>query len=224
MKIDAASEVRKLWIEGSAGKLEATLRVARSARAAALVAHPHPLHGGTLDNPVVFHADRELHRAGLTTMRFNFRGVGESEGSHDEGRGETDDVSAAMAWLRGICPGRPLLSVGFSFGSLCSIRNAVGDPSVHGVIAIGLPVLKYPFEELARLQRPFAVVQADDDEFGRPSDIEPYLERIQPKGQLHVIENTTHLFPGRAPDAGVAVVKAAESMLQGHAAMEKTPR
>ena len=81
------SDVQKHWIKGPVGRLEAALRVASPARAAALVVHPHPLYGGTLHNPVVYHSDRELNRAGLTTLRVNLRGAGDSEGAHDEGRG-----------------------------------------------------------------------------------------------------------------------------------------
>ena len=139
------SEVRKLWIPGPEGRLEASLRVACPARAAAVVAHPHPLHGGTLHNPVVFHTERELHRAGLTTLRFNFRGVGSSEGTFDEGRGETQDVGAAASWLRGVALGTPLLLVGYSFGSVCSIAHAARDRNVRGIVAIGMPVRLYEF-------------------------------------------------------------------------------
>ncbi len=209
----ARGDVRNLSIPGPAGRLEAALRVASPARALAVVAHPHPLHGGTLHNPVIFHADRELSRAGLTTLRFNFRGVGESEGEHDDGRGEVEDVAAAVTWLRGITRGIPLLMVGFSFGSLCGIRLAVNEPGIAAVIAIGLPVLKYPLDEIAELNRPLAVVQARDDEFGTPDDVEPVIARNNPPGSLSVIEGTTHLFPKRAPEAGLAVAQAARAIL-----------
>jgi alpha/beta superfamily hydrolase len=178
-----------------------------------VVAHPHPLHGGTLHNPVVFHADRALHRAGFTTLRFNFRGVGASDGTHDAGRGEIEDVGAAVAWLRGVSIGLPLFVVGFSFGSLCGIRYAVGDAGVVAVIAIGLPVSRDAIPELAQLNRPLAVVQASDDELGSPAAVRALVERADPPGAVHVVAGTTHLFPGRAPDAGAAVVAAALALL-----------
>lgn len=131
------SEPRKLWIEGPAGPLEAVLRASCPPRAGAVLAHPHPLHGGTLGNSVIFHADRELNRAGLTTLRFNFRGVGASAGAHDAGRGEVDDLAAAASWLAGLTPRQPLLVVGYSFGAWCAIRHAARSSSVAGVIAIG---------------------------------------------------------------------------------------
>lgn len=207
------AEVRKLWIEGPEGRLEAALRVASDARALAVVGHPHPLHGGTMHNPVIFHSDRELHRAGMTTLRFNFRGVGSSEGAHDEGNGEVGDVAAAVAWLRGLGPELPLLYVGFSFGSWCGIRHAVDDATVAGVVAIGLPVDKYAFDELARLGRPFAVVQAESDEFGTPGRVREATAGLDPAAEVHEVPGTTHLFPGRARDAAAAVVRAATEML-----------
>ena len=209
-----SSHVRKLWIEGPAGRLEAALRLACPARAVAVVAHPHPLHGGTLHNPVVFHTERELHHLGITTLRFNFRGVGTSDGEHDEGRGETEDIGAAVSWLRALAPDAPLLLVGYSFGSWCSIRHAVEEPAVAGVLAVGLPVRKYPFDEIDRLARPLAVVQGTEDEFGSPDEVRALLERASPKGVLHLIDGAEHLFPSRAPDAAAAVSLAARTMLK----------
>jgi len=209
-----SSHVRKLWIEGPAGRLEAALRLATPSRAIAVVAHPHPLHGGTLHNPVVFHSDRELHRLGLTTLRFNFRGVGTSEGAHDEGRGEVEDIGAAVSWLRGLVPKVPLLLVGYSFGSWCSVRHALTEPDVAALIAIGLPVRNYPFDEIERLARPLSVIQGTHDEFGSPDEVRALLDRAEPRGVLHTIDGAEHLFPSQAPDAATAVAAAASSHLE----------
>ncbi|MDH3785992.1 MAG: alpha/beta hydrolase, partial [Acidobacteriota bacterium] len=171
------------------------------------------LHGGTLHNPVIFHSDRELHRVGMTTLRFNSRGTGESEGTHDDGRGEIEDIAAAVAWLRGLAPGVPMLLVGFSFGAVCSIGYAIRDANIRGVIALGLPVDKYPFDELPLLKRPLFVVQAENDEFGTPDRVRQRTEGMQPAATIRVIENTTHLFPERARDAASAVVDSAETLL-----------
>ena len=162
------AEVRKLWIPGPEGRMEAALRVAAEPCATAVVAHPHPLHGGTLHNPVVFHSERRLHELGMTTLRFNFRGVGDSAGTHDGGRGEVEDLAAAASWIRGLCPERPLILVGYSFGSVCAVKLAVREHTIRAVVGIGLPTRTYEFEEIARLGRPMAVVQASADEFGSP--------------------------------------------------------
>jgi alpha/beta superfamily hydrolase len=209
-----SSHVRKLWIEGPAGRLEAALRLACPSRAVAVVAHPHPLHGGTLHNPVVFHADRELHRLGVTTLRINFRGVEGSEGTHDEGLGEVADIAAASTWVRALARDVPLLLVGYSFGSVCSIRHAASDPAVSGVIAIGLPVRRYPIDELEQLDRPLAVVQGTEDEFGSIEEVRTAIDLASPKGELHTIEGADHLFPSQAPEVGAAVVSAARAMLE----------
>jgi alpha/beta superfamily hydrolase len=210
----AMGEVRRLWIEGRAGKLEAALRATSRARAAAVLAHPHPLHGGSLHHPVLFHADRALNRAGLLTLRFNFRGVGASEGEHDEGRGEVEDVAAAARWIAGLERELPLLLVGFSFGSWCALRHAVHDETVDGVIAIGLPISIRPTDDLlAALGRPLAIVQAEHDEFGSPAALRERIRGLDPPAELHVVTGTTHLFPGRAPDAATAIAAAAERIL-----------
>jgi alpha/beta superfamily hydrolase len=202
-----------LWIDGPAGKLEASLRTADPPRAAVVLAHPHPLYGGTLHNPVVFHADRELNRSGLTTLRFNFRGVEGSDGFHDEGRGEIGDVAAAAAWVGALVPGKPLILVGYSFGARCVIAHAIADRSVAGVVAIGLPVRIFSFDDLPSLGRPLAVVQGTADEFGPIEEVEAMLSQTSPKGRLYVVPGASHLFPGQAGEAAKLVVDAAAGIL-----------
>jgi hypothetical protein len=208
-------EPRKFWFEGPAGKLEAILRVTEKPTGGALVAHPHPLHEGTMDNAVVFHAERELHRLGLTTMRFNFRGVGGSEGEHDEGRGEVDDVTNGLSWLRGLLPECRLLAVGYSFGSWCAIRAAANDSNVIGMIAIGLPVRMYDFEEaVATLQKPLVVIQGSEDEFGSPDEVRGLLRAGDPAGSIVTVNGAPHLFPGQAREVAAAVAAAARGILR----------
>jgi hypothetical protein len=205
---------RAVFIEGPAGKLEAALRVAPQPRGAVVLAHPHPLYGGTLHNPVIFHADRGLNRAGLTTLRFNFRGVEKSEGAHDEGRGEVGDVAAAAAWLRAEAPGVPLILVGYSFGARCVILHAMDDPGVAGVVAIGLPLRIWRFDGLASLRCPLAVVQGTEDEYGSIDEVEAALSRLVPRGRLYEVAGASHLFPGRVPQAAALVVDAALGILE----------
>ena len=206
-------DVRKLQIDGPAGTLEAALRVSENPPGAVVLAHPHPLYGGTLNNPVVFHADRELNRAGLTTLRFNFRGVEGSDGFHDDGRGEIGDVAAAAAWLQALVPGKPLILVGYSFGSRCAIAHAIADKSVAGVVAIGLPPRIWPFDDLPSLRRPLAVVQGTEDEFGPIDEVEALIAAASPPGRLYAVPGASHLFPGRAQEAGLRVVDAVKEML-----------
>jgi len=207
------SDVRKLFLEGPAGKLEAALRTADAPRGAVVLAHPHPLYGGTLHNPVIFHSDRELNRAGFATLRFNFRGVGESEGTHDDGEGEVGDVAAAVQWIRAHAPGTPLVLVGYSFGSRCAVSYALTDPGVAAVVAIGFPIRIWRFDGIEKLGRPFAAVQGTNDEFGRIDEVKAVLEAMSPPGVLYEIEGATHMFPGRAPEAASQVVRAVEAAL-----------
>ena len=208
------ANAQTVWIEGPVGKLEAALRTATSPRAAVVLAHPHPLYGGTLHNPVIFHADRELNRAGLTTLRFNFRGVEGSDGFHDEGRGEIGDVAAAAGWVAALAPSVPLILVGYSFGSRCAIAHATADRSVAGVVAIGLPVRIWAFEDLALLGRPLSVVHGTKDEFGSITEVKAVIERAVPAGRIYEVDGASHLFPGRTKEAATRVVEAVEDMLQ----------
>ena len=106
---------------------------------AAVVCHPHPLYGGTMHNKVVFRVARALHGLGLPVLRFNFRGTGMSAGEHDFGRGEADDVRAALDYLAEQFPGRPLLLAGFSFGAWVGLRVGCGDARVAELVGLGLP-------------------------------------------------------------------------------------
>ena len=208
------SDATTVWIPGPVGKLEGALRTSESPRAAVVLAHPHPLYGGTLHNPVVFHADRELNRSGLTTLRFNFRGVEGSDGFHDEGRGEIGDVAAAAAWVGALAPGKPLILVGYSFGARCAIAQAIADKTIAGVVAIGLPVRLFAFDDLRALGRPLAIVQGTLDEFGPIEEVETVISRASPEGRLYVVPGASHLFPGRAPEAARLVVEAVDSIVR----------
>ena len=207
-------DTRKLWIEGPAGKLEAALRTAEAPRAAVVITHPHPLYGGTLHNPVVFHVDRELNRLGLTTLRFNFRGVEGSDGFHDDGRGEIGDVAAASGWVSGLVGAKPLILVGYSFGARCVVAHAITDRKIAGVVAIGLPVRIWPFDDLHSLGRPLGVVQGTNDEFGSIEEVEAVIARASPPGRLYEIDGASHMFPGRASEAAGRVVEAVDGILQ----------
>lgn len=168
-----------------------------------------------MHNPVVFHAERELFRSGFTTLRFNFRGVGDSQGEYDECRGEVEDLAAAASWLRGVALGLPLFLVGYSFGSVCSIRLAVNDDTVKAVIGIGLPARIFELDDVKRLGRPLTIVQGSEDEFASPDEVRELLSQARPEGRLIEIPGASHLFPDRAREAAAAVVEAADRILPG---------
>jgi alpha/beta superfamily hydrolase len=203
----------EFWIDGPAGRLEAILQAADAARAAAVIAHPHPPQGGTMHNPVIFHSARELQRQGFTILRFNFRGVEGSEGEFDDGRGELDDLAAAVAWMREEAPFLPLILVGYSFGAWCAAELVDLDDGIDGMVAIGLPTIYHRFEELERFGRPLAVVQGSEDELGPIGDVEALLSRCNPPGKIYRVEGCGHLFPGRAAEAGLLVAEACSGIL-----------
>jgi hypothetical protein len=202
-------------LRGPAGRLEALLNTGRDdAPYSALVCHPHPAGGGTMHNKVVYHAMKALSAVGVPVLRFNFRGVGLSEGEHDHGRGEQDDVRAALDWLTARFA-RPILFAGFSFGSVVGLSACCGDPRVAGLIGLGLPVRAagrdYSFGFLERCTQPKLFLSGDRDEFS-PTDAldEIWLKAAEPKRTL-LIGGADHFFQGTAdsPGAKLAPMQAA---------------
>ena len=107
---------------------------------AVVLCHPHPVHGGTMNNRVIFRAGKAANGAGLLALRFNFRGVGASTGTYDHGKGEQEDVAAAIEWLRREAPGLPLVLIGFSFGAWVGLQVAYRDPEIAAMVGLGLPM------------------------------------------------------------------------------------
>lgn len=185
-----------MTVAGPAGALEGMLRVPPVPSGAAVFAHPHPLHGGTMHTKVVHRAARLLaSRFSLVSLRFNFRGVGSSDGTHDDGRGEVDDLVAAGRYVRQRQPGGPLVVGGFSFGSLCAIGAAPRlSPSV--VLLAGIPLLRWDrsgAESLSGLR--VAWVQGGDDEYGGEDLAAATARRFG--WELAVVEGADHFFTGR---------------------------
>jgi alpha/beta superfamily hydrolase len=157
-------------LRGPAGRLEALLNAgAPDAPYAALVCHPHPLGGGTMHNKVVYHAMKAFQSLGLPVLRFNFRGTELSEGEHDFGEGEQDDVRAALDWLQREFD-LPILFAGFSFGSYVGLRACCGDPRVIGLVALGIPThaegRDYDYDFLHECPQPKLFVSGTRDQYG----------------------------------------------------------
>ncbi|HET7292918.1 MAG TPA: alpha/beta fold hydrolase [Vicinamibacteria bacterium] len=184
------------FIEGPTGRLEALLiRPERPPLAAAVVCHAHPLHGGMMHFKVVFRAAKALQRHAVAALRFNFRGVGLSAGSHDEGRGEQQDVRAAIDEMARRFPGLPLLAGGFSFGSVMALAAAAQDARVRAAFALGYPIARAGDDShLGSLRVPRLFVQGERDEFGPREAIERLVARLPEPKQLHVIPESDHFF------------------------------
>jgi alpha/beta superfamily hydrolase len=189
-----------LFIPVSHGRLEAILKEPRErhGRGVALVLHPHPLGGGTMHNKVVFRAASALNDAGLTTLRINFRGVGGSTGTHDEGRGEIEDVRAALDYLTENYGSAPVTLAGFSFGARVGMEVGIADERVCDLISIGTPVDKYDFTFLKTCRKPILFVHGDRDEFGSPAKVRALAASLpaEAKPRVEVIENADHFFEG----------------------------
>ncbi len=192
-----------LFIPGPVGRLEAKLWSPPSGEAplaAAVVCHPHPLFGGTMDNNVVFRVARGLQHAGLAVLRFNFRGAGASEGVHDGNGGEEGDVRAALDYLEREFPGLPLWAAGFSFGSRTVASLARTEPRIARVALIALPSKAFDCTFVREVRQPTFILLAEHDEFGTPRDFD---ERIGPLGnnfERDVIEGVEHFFRGQTPE------------------------
>lgn len=184
----------------SHGWLEAVIKEPDEApRGAAVVCHPHPLFGGTMHAKALYRAAEGLNDAGLVALRFNFRGVGISTGSHDEGHGEKDDLRAALDWLEARYPTLPLVVGGFSFGSMVGLSVGVDDPRVVALLGLGLPVKKgeYEYSFLAGVDKLVLVVQGEDDEFGSGAAAAEVLGPMGPNVTLVRISGADHYFVNR---------------------------
>jgi alpha/beta superfamily hydrolase len=194
--------IRSLFLEGPAGRLEALLNAGTpGATHAALVCHPHPLFGGTLHNKVVFHAMKALNSFGFPVLRFNFRGTGLSEGEHDYGRGETDDVRVALGWLEHEYT-LPIIFAGFSFGAAVGLRTACPDARVQALIGLGIPVApiddrNYDFTFLQSCAKPKLFVSGTRDQFGPKAKLEGVVGALPDPKKLVLIEAADHFFEGR---------------------------
>ena len=201
--------------EGPAGRLEAILMHAEGPPVAAgVVCHAHPLHGGMMHFKVVFRAAKALQENGVAALRFNFRGVGRSEGVHDEGRGEQDDVRAALAEVQRRFPALPLVLGGFSFGSSMALRVGVRDPRTRALFALGFPVsMVSDVSFLEDCRKPRLFVQGANDAFGNARQISDLVSRLPEPKSLVVVPDSDHFFAGHLED----LQRAVGSWIAGHA-------
>ena len=180
------------------GQLEAILKEPQGARrGVAIVCHPHPLGGGTMHNKVVFRAAAGLIDAGLTTLRFNFRGVGASTGEHSEIVGGMEDVRAAIDYMSVEYPNEDLTLAGFSFGSRTGMAIGMHDNRVKSLISIGTPVDKYgDYQLLAGLTKPILFVHGDQDEFGSVDELKKLVDEVSKTAEteLVIFKSCGHFF------------------------------
>ena len=202
MNAPSSSTIRSFFLDGPAGRLEALLNAgAANATHAAVVCHPHPSFGGTLHNKVVFHTMKALNSFGFPVLRFNFRSAGLSQGEHDHGQGEVDDVRAALDWLDKEFR-LPMIFAGFSFGAAVGLQAACPDTRVKAMIAVGTPVAaidnrSYDFKFLQSCTKPKLFVSGARDQFGPRAELERLATLVSEPRKLVLIEGADHFFEGR---------------------------
>ncbi len=199
--------IESLFIPGPAGRLEALLEepADRDPIAAALVCHPHPQHGGTMHNKVVYRMARGLRSSGAAVLRFNYRGVNLSEGSYDNGIGEIEDARAALGLLRERYPALPFLLAGFSFGSRIVQKLGCPEPGTRRVIAVGFPVRHLDGGRYTSCPVPRVFIQSPNDEFGPRADFQPFFDTLHGDNQLIWVDSNDHFFGGALDEFEAAV-------------------
>ena len=173
----------------------------------AVVCHPHPLMGGTMDNAIVVAVCRRLAARGWIALRFDFRGAGRSAGSFDEGRGEMDDVAGALDFLAGQAEVDPhkLAIAGYSFGAAVALRHSVRDPRPRWLIGIALVQSHYADRFLDSDPRPKFFVAGERDAWAPPEKLRRYVARLRPPAELHVLPGTDHSFWGHESEVAEIV-------------------
>ncbi len=193
-----ARRIESHWISGPAGRLEALVEEPEECAPvlAALVCHPHPLYGGTMHNKVVHRLARGLRSTGAVALRFNFRGVGRSEGTHGEFVGEVEDARAALAWLRERYPGLPFALAGFSFGARAIVHLGCSGDAPLWLMAAGFPTRFGDEAILAACGVPRFFIQSTHDQYGPRAELEALVARLPEPKRLAWIEARDHFFAG----------------------------
>jgi uncharacterized protein len=203
------AQLQAMDIAASHGMLEGLLRLpdgAMEPRMAALVCHPHPQFGGTMHTKVVFRVAQALGELGMPVLRFNFRGVGRSTGHFDDGRGEADDVRAALDALSARFPGVPLCLAGFSFGAWVGLPVGCADPRVRQIVGVGVPVSLLGADPLAGCDKPKLIVQGARDQYGPQDALRAWFARIPEPKALTVVPGADHFFTEQAAELRGAIL------------------
>jgi alpha/beta superfamily hydrolase len=205
--IGGGRRVRQLVMASATGSLEAVLfcRADEHPTAVAVFCHPHPQFGGSMHNKVAYRAAEALFGAGLPTLRFNFRGVGRSEGEWSGGPGEEEDAASAIGYMLGLYPGRRLLLGGFSFGAGVALAVGARDARVSALLAVAPGAGRRDLSFLARSTKPKAVIQGTADELCPLPDLEATFPSWADPKWLRLIDGAGHFFEQRMPELQQAV-------------------
>ena len=205
--IDPVPQLLPQDLRGPGGRIEALLQEREGAEPAfvAVVCHPHPLYGGTMHNKVAHRLAATLFERGGAILRFNFRGVGKSEGGHDRGRGERDDAVVMLDWLRRRHPAAPAWIAGFSFGAWVASRVAAAEGAVKQLILVAPGVHTQPFEEMRTCPVPKLVVQGTADDVCKPENLARVFPTWADPKRLELVEGASHFFDRKLAELAEAV-------------------
>ena len=197
-------------IQGPAGRLEALLEPpvlspGQPVRAAVVFGHPLPIEGGTMHTKAVYRATKALARIGCAVLRFNFRGVGSSEGTWDEGPGEIADFRAALDVMTARYPDTELWTAGFSFGSWVALTVGATDDRVRVLIGIAPPLDRYDFSVVAKSTKPKFFIHGEFDEISPLKRMYEFYSQVPEPKELVVIDGASHLFDGKVLEVGDAI-------------------
>lgn len=202
----------RLLLRGQAGAVELLVNGVEKPRALALICHPHPLHGGSMDNKVVFTLARACRDSNIIAVRFNFRGVGCSEGVHDDGIGELEDAKLVLKKLHAALPDFPVILAGFSFGAAIAARLAQ-TVQCSGLLLSAPPVPRYGLDKIVAVNAPILLLQCDDDEVTDSTAVYHRFEKLSaPEKTLQRWPKGGHFFHGMLPELKKTVEKFLSSL------------
>ena len=204
-----ARRIESLFLPGLAGKLEALLEEPEDTEPveAAVICHPHPQHGGTMHNKVVYRLARGLRKSGCVVLRFNYRGVNLSEGEYDHGVGETEDARVALRELQSRYPYLPVMAAGFSFGSRVALRLTSQERVVRRVIPVGFPTTIAERAFVYNVHVPKFFIHSTHDNFGPRPEFEAFFKTVPPPKHVEWIESVDHFFTDALGEYEAAVLQ-----------------
>lgn len=199
--------IERTTIPGPSGNLEALLDIPpeTDAACAAVICHPHPLYGGTMTNKVVHMLAKSFNELGVPAVRFNYRGVGASAGTYDEGRGETDDALAVLDWAAQRWPQAKLWTAGFSFGGAVAINAAV-QRDVTRLVTVAPAIQRVAVRGDVTPKCPWLIVQGDRDELVDAEEIRAWAAKLEPAPELALLPGVEHYFHGRLNELRAVVL------------------
>ena len=193
-------KLAKLLLPGPAGQLEVMTSSADTSLhhppTIVVICHPHPLFGGTMHNKVIYTLARCFNSIGLASVRFNFRGVGLSQGAYDNGIGETDDLLSILTWLKQSSPESVIWLAGFSFGAYVAARAAKIWPA-EKLICVAPPIENFPFKTLPPFSCPWILIQGDEDEVVSATAVFNWVNYLEPQPDVIKIHGAGHFFHGK---------------------------